>query len=921
MSEKKRNDLIADVADALTLDHDVQWDRCAKLATPADRETLENLRVIARVFKSRRHVGTTSAALPLTSPHPRAGAFMGRVLRTLMVIAAVEVVVGLVLLPWAWTDYHRQHGDLAVYFVVLFAGHCASASLLLFAGVRESRTWLLGGVFLVRAALGPFHMLPAFLGILPPPHMVEAFLREPPLTMGIFSLLYLPAFHFAPAFLWAFARECPRVHRRTRLDDLARRMVPVSVAVGIAVWVAYVATLGFARAGYAKATVSLVVDRSFAVTDLLALAAAAVIVLRARSAPADEVRRVVVFGAGFVIYVGLSVAANLAEVFSPGMWMSKFQWSPLVLVVVLMRFPGMILLWYSVLAVRVPHPKEVVRASYRRLLMRPGLLGAATAVPAAALAWMVASHPERTVGAVIKDPLAQLLFAAGGIMLLAVINRQRILIRLDTWIFPETKDQRHELAVAGAALAQAGRMTAVSRTVTRAVKRGSGSPAILLIATDTAAETPEFRAPDAKNVPLPRASAIVHLLETAGGPLRVNPKDKTSVYPLLPPEDAAWVAESCADVILPLSGPGAEVFGMLVVGRRFDERIVRIVDLPFLEALGAAAGLAVARLRLLEAPDARPSEAPPAQECPVCRRVVVAGAPPECECGVAYRETEVPKLLSGKFRLTRRLGVGGMGAVYLARDLQLARDVAIKILGKTSADHLIRLRPEAQAMATVTHPAAAQIYGVESWRDRPFLIVEFLPGGTLEDRLRDGPVPPLEAVSGITRLADALAVLHEKGFLHGDIKPSNIGITSNGSPKLLDFGLARETDDTVTAGGTLRYMSPEVLSGRPADEADDVWSLCVVLYEMVSGRHPFDAPDIDETVGRIRHRRLTGAAGPSAGSKTESAVIGFAASILRAPRSARPVNARAFAEAFSIIFRADKAKGRDQGRSRRAAHH
>ena len=901
VSDKERNGLIADVADALTLDHDVQWDRCAELATPADRGTLENLRVIARVFKSRRHTGETSAALPLSNPDPYPGAFVGRVLHTLMVIAAVEVVVGLILLPWAWTDYYLQHGDLAVFFVVLFVGHGASASLLLFAGGRNSRTWLLGGFFLVRAALGPFHMLPAFLADLPPPHMVEAYLRELPTPFRTFVYLYVPAFHFAPAFLWSFARECPRIHRRTRLDDLARLMVPVSVAVGIAVWVAIVATLEFARAGYAKAPVSLAIDGSFAITDLLTLAAAVVIALRAHSAPADEVRRVVVFGAGFVIYVGVWVTISLAEVFSPGMWVSNFRWSPLVLVVVLMRFPGVILLWYSVLAVRVPHPKEVVRTSYRRLLMRRGLLGAATAIPAAALAWMVASHPERTVGAVIKDPLAQLLFAASGAMLLLVINRERILIRLDTWIFPETKDQRRELAVAGTALSQAGRMATVSQTVSRAVKHGCGSSGILLIATDTPAETPEFRATDTRIVPLPRASAIVHLLEAAGGPLRVNPKDKTSVYPLLPPEDATWVVETSADVILPLAGPGMEVFGMLVVGRRFDERIVRTVDLPFLEALGAAAGLAVARLRLLEAPDARHSEAPPAQECPVCRHVVVAGAPPECECGVAYKETKVPKLLSGKFRLTRRLGVGGMGAVYLARDLQLARDVAVKTLGKASADHLMRLRPEAQAMATVMHPAAAQIYGIEFWRGRPFLIVEFLPGGTLEDRLRDGPVPPLEAVSAIIRLADALAVLHEKGFLHGDIKPSNIGYTSDGSPKLLDFGLARETDAAMTAGGTLRYMSPEALSGRPADEVDDVWSLCVVLYEMVSGRHPFDAPTIDETVDRIRSRRLTDPAGRCSGWKTESAVIRVAASILTVARSARPVNARAFAEAFSKI--------------------
>ena len=340
---------------------------------------------------------------------------------------------------------------------------------------------------------------------------------------------------------------------------------------------------------------------------------------------------------------------------------------------------------------------------------------------------------------------------------------------------------------------------------------------------------------------------------------------------------------------------------MLVVRRRVDERVVRTVDIPFLEALGAAAGLAVARLRLLEGPDVRPLEAPPAQECPVCRCVVSAGTPLECECGVEYQKTEVPKLLAGTFRLERRLGVGGMGAVYLARDLQLARDVAIKTLGKESGDQPKRLKSEARTMATITHPAAAQIYGIEFWRGRPFLIFEFLPGGTLEDRLRDGPIPPLEAVAATVRLAAALATVHDKGLLHGDIKPSNIGFTSSGSPKLLDFGLARETDDAATAGGTLRYLSPEVLSGRLADESDDVWSLCVVLYEMVTGRHPFAAPDIDEMMDRIRRRRLVGEAGSVTESKDGSAVIGFAASILTAPRSAWPANTRAFAEALSKV--------------------
>ena len=92
--------------------------------------------------------------------------------------------------------------------------------------------------------------------------------------------------------------------------------------------------------------------------------------------------------------------------------------------------------------------------------------------------------------------------------------------------------------------------------------------------------------------------------------------------------------------------------------------------------------------------------------------------------------------------------------------------------------------------------------------------------------------------------------------MHGDIKPSNVGFTSDGSPKLLDFGLARETSDAAaTRGGTVRYLSPEVLSGRPADEADDVWSLCVMLHEIVSGEHPFTGNGVDEVTDRIRRQR------------------------------------------------------------------
>ena len=130
-----------------------------------------------------------------------------------------------------------------------------------------------------------------------------------------------------------------------------------------------------------------------------------------------------------------------------------------------------------------------------------------------------------------------------------------------------------------------------------------------------------------------------------------------------------------------------------------------------------------------------------------------------------------------------------------------------------------------------------------------------------------------------------------------------MGLTAAGSPKLMDFGLARAANGDAARGGTLRYLSPEALSGGPAGEADDVWSLCVVLYEMASGGHPFAGGGVDEVADRIRRRRPGRPAGPPAGAAGRSAaVVGFAASVLTAPRPARPATARAFADALRGVL-------------------
>ena len=304
MSTDDRDDLVGDVADALTLDQKVQWERCARLAEGADREKIENLRVIERVLASRPVAGPASeTAAP---PRPYGSAVVRRAVHALIAIASLEVAATLLLLPWAWGDYYRAHGELAAFMTTKLVGHTAGAVLLLWAGRGDWRTWLLGVYSLLKATQAPLLMLPAFVLELPPPPEYAAYLQHLPADSRLFTALYVPAFLFAPAFLWAFARECPRVHRRTRLDDLARRMVPASVLIGGGLWLACAVTLVLARAGVAAAPVALVLDGTIATLDLLALGAVTLVALRAHTASAEEVRRVVVFSAGFLLFMGVS---------------------------------------------------------------------------------------------------------------------------------------------------------------------------------------------------------------------------------------------------------------------------------------------------------------------------------------------------------------------------------------------------------------------------------------------------------------------------------------------------------------------------------------------------------------------------------------------------------------------------------------
>ena len=214
----------------------------------------------------------------------------------------------------------------------------------------------------------------------------------------------------------------------------------------------------------------------------------------------------------------------------------------------------------------------------------------------------------------------------------------------------------------------------------------------------------------------------------------------------------------------------------------------------------------------------------------------------------------------GSYSVVELLGAGGMGEVYRARDRQLDRDVAIKMLPPVfikDPDRLVRFEREAKILAALNHPHIGAIYGLERVERVPALVLELVEGPTLAERLAQGPLTVAEAVSIATQIADALDVAHRQGIIHRDLKPANIKVTARGVVKLLDFGLAKavEHDDRSEDGGaptlpitmsgpgailgTAAYMSPEQARGEPVDGRSDLFSLGAVLYEMLAGRRAF----------------------------------------------------------------------------------
>ena len=224
----------------------------------------------------------------------------------------------------------------------------------------------------------------------------------------------------------------------------------------------------------------------------------------------------------------------------------------------------------------------------------------------------------------------------------------------------------------------------------------------------------------------------------------------------------------------------------------------------------------------------------------------------------------------GPYEIATPLGAGGMGEVYRARDTRLGRDVALKILPQSfsaDADRLRRFEHEARAIAALNHPNILSIHDIGTHDGTQYIVTELLQGSTLSEKLIDGPISPKRTIEFAIQVAHGLATAHEKGIVHRDLKPDNLFITKDARAKLLDFGLAKQTeaafqpnDATLASGthtsagmlvGTVGYMSPEQVRGVPVDHRTDIFAFGIVLYEMLTGQRAFRRGSSVETMSAI----------------------------------------------------------------------
>jgi GAF domain-containing protein len=796
----------------------------------------------------------------------------------LLLLAAIKIAGALVL----WTTALATRAPVPyphpfppwfhLLFIAAFAG-TGAALLWVARGDRRARAF---GVVLV-----------TFGSVFVDPLLRHSLMTaDGPQASALQVLLAMQVIAFTPAALWHFASVFPSKDPRRVAGVDPAVVSKAAFAVGVAALIVNLADafagpqLGGTALAWLRAEGS---ARLWATLSLLTLPAFPFLLLKARSSPAREKRRVLNFLGGIAAGMVPLVVDVLLNVTVPAYREATRTAAPSIIGIVISAALLMVppLTAYAV-AGRLFDVRFIIRRVVQYALARYTVI-AALSIPTLALAWAIYQRRDDRLGDVLtlSSPLVWLLLAA----LATVLWGRRVLLEtIDRRFFREQYDARRILLTLASGSGHARNLPELVSLVSAEVDRALHLQHVGLSIQDP--EGAVLRDPQQRLPPLSAESPLAALLAGSPAPLDVALEpDSPSALARLPKSDRQWLEETDARLLVPLRGPTGSLLGVMTLGHKRSELPFNADDRQLLTAVAASVALVIDR-RLLggsadgQAAAAGSDDQPAAQECVRCGRVHPRSAAQCRRCGGDLRDSLLPTHLAGKFAVDRRLGAGGMGVVYKAHDLTLDRAVALKTLPRLSAGEAAQLRREARAMASVVHPHLAAIYGAESWRGAPVLVLEHLPGGTLADRLQAGPVSIAHVLDVGRAIAQALRHIHRLGVLHRDVKPSNIGYGPNDVAKLMDFGLAKLTaaqipspahdrlsdlstqpvsigdkDAALSTGrqfvGTTPYMSPEVLAGHRPSELSDLWSLCVTLYEAVTRRHPFLREDLSTTVMAI----------------------------------------------------------------------
>ncbi len=780
-----------------------------------------------------------------------------------MALAAVQIALGLAAILDGLREPVVPAPSIPLWVSALHISVLSGTAVLLIRGAeRDPRAAWLGATFLAMAASFAYRPL---LAVLP---RLEGL---PQALVG--ASLALPADAFGPWLTWSFVERFPRAllsARTRRLQSMAVRLCALSALALLAVngllWIPGLQARGLELLDHRSQT-----SHYWTVTQLLTIPALPFALWKARRARAEERRRVGAFLWALVLAGTVVSLAILLGVLSP-----RFvafvrsplgQWTVMPLVQLLMlSIP--VATAYAVLVRRAIDVRVLVRQALEYGLAR-ALVSSVAVAPFVALALSLYQLRDQTLSALASSPRALALGACAGAGALAWRTRRGAIDWIDRRFFRERYDARRVLLDVSERCVTAANAAGLARMLRMELDRALHPETLAILIHEPAQAR---LVPVAGGVrPLDSGSELVARLQGTGA-LELDLERPGPLLRSLPEDERHWLAEGAFRLLVPLRAAGGALLGAIALGGKRSELAFTHDDELLVRAVAASAASRLEGLRSAGQLALGGRHAPPerAGACTRCGSLFAPGTDlcPVCELELA--EAAVPYVLFDKFRFVRRLGEGAMGVVYLAEDLLLRRPVAVKTLPRTSPEGAARLRREARAMAAVAHPNLALIFGIETWEGTPFLVTEYLDGGTLAARLEEGRRSVSETVELGLVLCQVLARIHAAGVLHRDIKPSNIGFAQRDVPKLLDFGVAQmllgdvpgEAEpaalESAAAGhaslefaGTPAYMSPEALLAEPADVSFDLWSTGVLLYEALSGVNPFVQKTWTGTLNRI----------------------------------------------------------------------